>query len=134
MKKINCLLIILLFSTLGFSQETKQDTSQIFTTVETMPQFKGGEAAMIQFLTTNIKYPKLANNEIKEGRVMVGFVIEKDGSVSSTKILRGMPNAPEFETEAIRVIKLMPNWTPGIQSGKKVRTQYTLPLSFKSPK
>ncbi len=105
---------------------TPEDT--VFTVVEKMPEFPGGMNGLMKFLTDNIKYPEVAKNNNIQGRVFVNFVIEKDGSVSHLKILRGIGGG--CDEEAIRVVKMMPRWTPGEQRGEKVRVSYNLPIKF----
>ncbi len=91
--------------------------------------FLGGNEALFKFLSDNIVYPKLAQDESYSGKVFVQFVIWKDGSVRDVKIIRGV--SPSLDNEAIRVIKMMPNWKPGIQRGKLVNCRFTLPIYFK---
>lgn len=105
-----------------------QDEVPIFTVVEVMPKYPGGNDAMYAFLGENIKYPEKAKKEGISGRVYVTFVVEKDGSVTNVKILRGAEES--LDKEAMRVIKLMPKWEPGTQKGKPVRVQYNLPVKF----
>ncbi len=107
----------------GVSQE-----SQVFMVVENMPEFKGGQNALSKYIVENLKYPEAAKNNKIQGRVFVSFIVEKDGSVSNVKVLRGIGSG--CDDEAIRVVKGMPKWTPGEQRGKKVRVQYNLPINF----
>ncbi|MCR5158068.1 MAG: TonB family protein [Prevotella sp.] len=109
--------------------EMPADTSAVFEVVEQMPKFPGGDAALMQFLSSTIKYPKDAMEQKKQGRVLVTFVVEKDGSVSDTKVVRSV--FPSLDEEALRVIKAMPKWEPGMQKGKTVRVKYTIPISFR---
>jgi protein TonB len=94
-----------------------------------MPRFPGGDAALMQFLSKNIKYPKEAENAKQEGRVIANFVVEEDGSVSNVKVVHGV--APLLDAEALRVLGLMPRWEPGQQNGKPVRVKYTVPITFR---
>ena len=94
-----------------------------------MPSFPGGKEALMQYLAGNVKYPKDAYEQKIGGRVLVQFVIEKDGSISDVEIARGV--FPSLDEEAIRVIKGMPRWNPGKQNGKAVRVKYVLPVSFR---
>jgi len=94
-----------------------------------MPEFVGGEIELSKFLSKNILYPKLAKENNIEGRVIVRFVVEKDGSISNTDILRKLGFG--CDEEVIRLIKTMPKWVPGKQNGKPVRVYYTLPIVFK---
>ena len=102
------------------------ESEKIFEVVEKQPTFKGN---VNLWLAQNMRYPKEAVKNNIEGKVIVSFVIEKDGSVSNVKALRSPHSS--LTDEAIRVIKAMPNWNPGTMSGKPVRVKYTLPLSFK---
>ncbi len=112
---------------------TKEDEEaeevQIFTVVESMPSFPGGEAARIQYLNDNIKYPQMARESGIQGRVFVTFVVERNGSVTDVKVLRGIGGG--CDEEAIRVIQNMPKWEPGKQRGKPVRVQFNMPILFK---
>lgn len=98
-------------------------------TVEQKPEFKGGEAAMYKWLNDNIVYPSAASEEGVSGRVVVEFVVGKDGSITNVRIVRG--RHPALDKEALRVIKSMPNWIPGRNNGQPVKVTYTLPVTFK---
>ncbi|WP_184546674.1 M56 family metallopeptidase [Mucilaginibacter sp. FT3.2] len=100
----------------------------VYSSVEELPGFPGGVEALGKFLSANIKYPANAREKGIEGRVICTFVIETDGSLSNIKISRGV--SPDLDEEALRVLKLSPNWTPGKQGDKKVRVQYSIPISF----
>ncbi len=100
----------------------------VFVVVEEEPEFPGGTDALYRYLATNIKYPKEAKENKIQGKVFVSFVIEKDGSVSNIKVLRDIGGG--CGEEAVRVVQQMPKWKPGRQRGKRVRTQYNLPLNF----
>lgn len=95
---------------------------------ETMPQFPGGQGVLMKYLAANIKYPASAVKGKKEGRVIVTFIVQKDGSITHAKIVRSID--PELDAEALRVVKGMPKWTPGTQLGKPVSVKYTLPVKF----
>jgi TonB family protein len=101
----------------------------IFQVVEEMPEFPGGMAEAMKFLGKNIKYPVAAQEAKIEGRVIVQFVVERDGCVSDVKVMRGVN--PELDAEAIRVVSMMPNWIPGKQRGKAVAVKYTMPIMFR---
>ena len=101
----------------------------VFDVVEVMPQFPGGQTAMLQYMMKNIKYPKQAMKEGIQGRVTVSFIVEKDGRVSNVRLLRSVQ--PLLDKEAIRVVKSMPKWSPGKQKGKPVRVRFNLPVMFK---
>ena len=105
-----------------------QETDEIFTIVEEMPEYPGGVAKLQEYLVENIKYPKTALEEGIQGRVFISFVVEKDGSVSNATVLRALGGG--CDEEALRVVKGMPKWEPGKQSGKTVRVSYILPISF----
>ena len=102
---------------------------EVFTIVEEMPSYPGGEAKMYEYLGKNIKYPQIARESGIQGRVFVNYVVEPDGSVSNVKVLRGIGGG--CDEEAMRVVKAMPKWKPGKQRGKAVRVSYTLPVVFK---
>lgn len=85
---------------------------------------------MGRFLSSQIRYPETAKDAGKQGTVYVSFVVEKDGTISNIVMLKEVPGVPEFSKEAIRVVSIMPNWTPGKQNGKLVRVKYTLPVKF----
>ena len=101
----------------------------IFQVVEEMPQFPGGMGEAMKFLAKNMKYPVAAQQAKIEGRVIVQFVVEKDGSVSDVKVMRGVNS--EHDAEAIRVVSMMPKWIPGKQRGKAVAVKYTMPIMFR---
>lgn len=105
----------------------EEDT--VYQIVEQMPQYTGGEEAMMKYVSENIKYPQAAKDKNIAGRVFVSFVVEKDGSVNEVKVMRGIGGG--CDEEAVRVIKGMPKWKPGIQKGKPVRVSYMMPINFK---
>jgi TonB family protein len=110
------------------TSKTISDTSEVFQRVETIPEFKGGIPAFMKFLNKNIKYPKQARQDNIEGRVILTFVVEKDGTLTGLRILRGV--SPEIDQEALRVMGISPPWTPGTQNGKPVRVQFSIPIAF----
>ena len=110
-------------------EEEEVVEAEVFTIVEQMPSFPGGDAKMYEYLGKNIKYPQIARETGIQGRVFVNFVVEPDGSVSNVKVLRGIGGG--CDEEAMRVVKAMPKWSPGKQRGKTVRVSYTLPVVFK---
>jgi periplasmic protein TonB len=114
--------------TKGIDEEESAEEVQIFMVVESMPEFPGGEAALYKYLAENIKYPLMAKESGIQGRVFVTFVVERDGSVTDVRVLRGIGGG--CDEEAIRVVEGMPKWTPGKQRGKSVRVQYNLPVKF----
>lgn len=103
---------------------------EIFTVVEQMPSFPGGERAMYEYLNKNIKYPEVAKEAGIQGKVYVSFVVGKDGEITDVKILRGIPGGKMCDEEAIRVVKNMPKWNAGKQRGKAVKVSYMLPIQF----
>ena len=110
-------------------EEEEESAQQIFTVVEEMPEFPGGQGALLQYLSKSIKYPVIAQENGIQGRVSCSFVVEKDGSVTDVQVLRGVD--PSLDKEAIRVITAMPKWKPGKQRGKPVRVKYTVPVTFR---
>ncbi len=107
----------------------KVDNDSIYQIVEVMPEFPGGTEKMMDYLSKNIKYPEAAKEKGISGRVFLSFVIEKDGAVSNVKVAKGI--GKECDDEALRVVKAMPKWKPGLQKGKPVRVNYMLPIFFK---
>ena len=112
-------------------QKKESTSNEIFVVVEQQPEFPGGTKGLMEWLGANIQYPKEAHEKGIEGRVIVNFVVEKDGSVSDVNVVRGQD--PLLDAEATRVVPLMPNWTPGLQRGERVRVRYTLPIVFRIP-
>jgi periplasmic protein TonB len=104
------------------------DGDEIFVIVENMPEFPGGELALRKHLNRAIKYPSIAQENGIQGKVIVNFVVDKDGNVSNAKIARGVD--PSIDKEALRVVMSLPKWKPGMQRGKAVRVSYTVPISF----
>lgn len=110
--------------------EEEPEEQTIFEVVEQMPEFpNGGMAGLMQYLSKNIKYPTIAQENETQGRVTVQFVVNKDGSIVDAKVLRGVD--PYLDKEAVRVIMGMPKWKPGMQRGKPVRVKYTVPVMFR---
>ena len=105
------------------------DEHTVFIVVEKMPSFPGGDAAMRKFINNNIKYPKIAEENGVEGRVVVSFVVGRTGEITDVEIM-GNPDK-HLAAEAIRIVKSMPKWTPGEQRGKPVKVKYVLPVVFK---
>ena len=106
-----------------------QTNQKVYDEVEQMPEYPGGMPAMIEFLQTNIKYPEDAVKQKVEGRVMVQFVVETDGSISDVHVAKQV--FPSLDAEAIRVVQVMPKWVPGREKGKVVRVKYNLPIVFR---
>lgn len=103
--------------------------TKVFDVVEEMPSFPGGQGALMQYLASNIKYPVVAQENGVQGRVIVSFVVERDGSISDVKVARSVD--PSLDREAQRVVKSMPRWSPGKQNGSTVRVKYTVPVVFR---
>ena len=120
-----CLTTVLAQKTVVSQKDQKEEP---FDVVEDMPAFPGGMEAMIQFISSNIQYPADAQKQKVDGRVLVNFVVEKDGSITEVKVVK--PTFPSLDAEAIRVVKAMPKWKPGYQRGQAVRVQFTMPINF----
>ena len=103
--------------------------NKVFDVVEQMPSFPGGPSALMQYLSSNIKYPVVAQENGVQGRVVVSFVVERDGSITDVNVLRSVD--PSLDKEAVRVVKSMPKWNPGKQNGSAVRVKYQVPVSFR---
>jgi periplasmic protein TonB len=108
--------------------EAAPKEEQVFTVVEQQPEFSGGMAALGQYLSKNLRYPAAAQRANVSGRVFVSFVVNTDGSIQDVSVLKGLGFGTD--EEAIRVIKAMPKWRPGKQSGRPVRVKYNLPINF----
>jgi protein TonB len=111
------------------ADEPKVEEQKVFDVVEQMPEFPGGQAALLKWISDHIKYPAVAEENGIQGRVVATFVVERDGSVTDVKIARSID--PSLDKEAIRVLKQMPKWIPGKQNGAAVRVKYTVPVTFK---
>lgn len=107
----------------------KEEESKVFDVVEEQPSFPGGQGALMQWLSDNIKYPVIAAENGIQGRVIVQFVVSKTGSISDVRVVRGVD--PSLDKEAVRVVSNMPNWTPGRQNGTTVNVRFTLPVTFR---
>lgn len=105
------------------------DEDKTFTSVEQMPQFPGGEAALMSWVANHINYPATAQENGVQGKVVVQFVVKTDGSIGEVKVVRSKD--PDLDREAVRVVKTFPNFTPGKMNGQPVNVWYTLPVSFK---
>ena len=120
-----CLTTVLAQKTVVSQKDQKEEP---FDVVEDMPAFPGGMEAMIQFISSNIQYRADGQKQKVDGRVLVNFVVEKDGSITEVKVVK--PTFPSLDAEAIRVVKAMPKWKPGYQRGQAVRVQFTMPINF----
>lgn len=127
-------LIMTLMALFGLTTVSAQKTvvakknQQVFDVVEKMPEYPGGQAALFEYLSKNVKYPADAEKQKIEGRVLVSFVVNTDGSITDISVERKA--FPSLDAEAVRVISGMPKWIPGEQKGQKVRVKYTVPLIF----
>lgn len=110
-------------------EPVQEETEEIFTVVEQAPEFPGGQSELMKYLSSSIRYPEIAVENGIQGRVIVQFVVERDGSATQVEVARGVD--PSLDKEAIRVVKEMPKWKPGQQRGKPVRTKFTLPVQFR---
>ncbi len=110
--------------------EEEEEEQTVFVVVETMPEFPGGQAELFKYLSQNVKYPVIAQENGIQGRVICQFVVNKDGSIVDVEVVRSGGDA-SLDKEAVRVIKSMPKWKPGKQRGKAVRVKYTVPVNFR---
>jgi protein TonB len=108
--------------------EKDVDEPSFFIAPEQMPEFPGGNPALLSFLSKSINYPAIASENDISGKVTVNFIVNKDGSVSDVRIIRGVD--PALDQEAIRVVYCMPRWNPGKQGGKPVRVSFSVPINF----
>ena len=107
----------------------KEEENKVFEVVEQMPSFPGGDAALMKYLQENTHYPTIAAENGVQGRVVVGFVVEKDGSITDVTVIKSQD--PSLDREAARVVKSMPRWIPGKQNGSAVRVKYQVPVTFR---
>ena len=126
--KVALMTLVLLFSFMTSTAQTKKN-NMVYDVVEVMPQYPGGQIAMLKYIMENIKYPEQAMKEGIQGRVTVRFIVEKDGSISNVKPVLSVH--PLLDKEAVRVVKSMPKWSPGKKNGKPVRVQFNVPVMFK---
>ena len=110
-------------------EPVKEEETKVFDVVEQMPSFPGGQSALLQYLSSNIKYPVVAEENGVQGRVVCTFVVEKDGSITDVRVVKSVD--PSLDKEAVRVVKSMPKWIPGKQNGSAVRVKYTVPVTFR---
>ncbi len=111
-------------------KEEDEEEEVVFMVVEKMPEFPGGQQALFKYLSENVKYPAIAQENGIQGRVICQFVVNKDGAIVDVQVVRSGGD-PSLDKEAVRVIKSMPKWKPGQQRGKAVRVKYTVPVNFK---
>ncbi len=110
-------------------EKTEVEENKVFTAVEQMPQFPGGEAELMKYISKNLKYPPVAMENNIQGRVVVQFVVTKTGKIGEVKVVRGKD--PDLDKEAVRVVKSLPDFIPGKMNGQTVNVWYTLPITFK---
>ncbi len=126
MKKI---LMMMLFAIIGVTTISAQSTNKkVYDVVEQMPEYPGGMEALMAYFREQVKYPADAKEKKIQGRVLVKFIVEKDGSVSNVKVVQKA--YPSLDAEALRVVKAMPKWQPGKHEGKAVRVKYNIPIAF----
>lgn len=126
--KVALMMLVLLFSFTTSTAQTKKN-NMLFSVVEVMPQYPGGQIAMMKYIMENMKYPEQAMKKGIQGRVAVSFIVEKDGSISNVRPIHSVHTL--LDKEAVRVVKSMPKWSPGKQHGKPVRVQLIVPIMFK---
>ena len=119
---------IAVFVTPVIEEEEEVDHNEVFVIVEDAPEFPGGIEAMHRFLRDNIRFPAIAREAGIQGTVFVTFVVEPNGSITNVRVLRGIGGG--CDEEAVRVVSMMPNWTPGRQRGRAVRVQFNMPIRF----
>ena len=113
----------------GKTTQTRKDTAtddKVYEVCEQMPIFEGGDAALLKYLRENLKYPDKTKDRGVQGRLVIGFIVEKDGSLTDVKVLR--PVDIDLDAEVLRLVKGMPKWIPGRHNGQRVRVRYLLPI------
>ena len=116
----------------GKTTQTRKDTAtddKVYEVCEQMPIFEGGDAALLKYLRENLKYPDKTKDRGVQGRLVIGFIVEKDGSLTDVKVLR--PVDIDLDAEVLRLVKGMPKWIPGCQDEQLVRVRYNVPVSFR---
>jgi protein TonB len=114
----------------GFYVEEEIEEEQIFDVAEEQPEFPGGMKKLMEFLSKNIKYPRISRDNGSQGRAIVRYTINTDGSIQDTEVIKSSGDI-YLDKEAVRLVEIMPKWTPAKQSGKPVRVKYVLPVSFR---
>ena len=107
----------------------QSDTVNVYDVVEQMPCFPGGQGRMLEFIEKNLRYPKALEETCVQGRVIVAFVVERNGKLSNIKVVKSVDSA--LDKEALRIVNLMPRWIPGRQNGITVRVKYIIPITFR---
>ena len=126
---LSVLALLLMVNTNAMAQSKKIANDKVLEKAEVMPQFPGGDQAMMKFVSENVQYPEEAKEKEISGRVFVSFIVEKDGSIGETEVVKGIGGG--CDEEAVRVVKAMPKWKPGKEKGKPVRVSYMMPIFFK---
>ena len=126
---MSVLAILLMVNTNAMAQNKKAANDKVLEKAEVMPEFPGGDQALFDFVSKNVVYPEEAKDKEIAGRVLVSFVVEKDGSIGEVKVVQGIGGG--CDEEAVRVVKAMPKWKPGKDKGKPVRVSYMMPFTFK---
>ena len=126
---LSVLVLLFVANTNATAQNKKAANDKVYEKVEVMPEFPGGEQAMMEFVAKNVIYPKEAIEKEIDGRVLVSFIVEKEGSINEVKVMKGIGGG--CDEEAVRVISAMPKWMPGKQEGKPVRVSYMMPITFR---
>lgn len=123
------MLVITSFTTVSAQNKADDNSGKVYEMVEVMPEYPGGTAKLMEYLCANVRYPVQAQKSKIEGRSVIGFVVEEDGSISNVSVTKG--SHPLLDSEAIRVVKEMPKWKPGLIKGNPVRVKFNLPVYFK---
>ena len=126
---LSVLVLLFVANTNATAQNKKAANDKVLEKAEVMPEYPGGEQAMMKFVADNVKYPQDARDKEISGRVLVSFVVEKDGSIGDVKVVKGIGGG--CDEEAVRVVNAMPKWKPGMDKGKPVRVSYMMPITFK---
>ena len=126
---MSVLAILLMVNTNAMAQNKKAANDKVLEKAEVMPEYPGGDQAMMDFVAKNVQYPQEARDKEISGRVLVSFIVEKDGSITEVKVVKGIGGG--CDEEAVRVVKAMPKWKPGKDKGKPVRVSYMMPFTFK---
>ena len=121
--------VLLMVNTNAMAQNKKKANDKVLEKAEVMPEYPGGDQAMMDFVAKNVQYPQEARDKEISGRVLVSFIVEKDGSIADVKVVKGIGGG--CDEEAVRVVKAMPKWKPGKDKGKPVRVSYMMPFTFK---
>lgn len=124
-------LYISIISFFPLFSSAQNPNSEIVDFPEESAQFHGGDGALNTFISQNIIYPLIALEMELQGKCIIGFIIDENGTISDVKVLKGVVDCPECDREALRVVKLMPNWIPAKDKGKSVKSRYMIPINFK---